>query len=111
MAWRLINERGGLFGFALIMALVFSISAYSVLFVASSQARQGGALGARSRARYAAEAGIIIAKESLWSNPGYCTGNPTIDTNGDGVDDTVVNVSVIPCGAGIAHEIRAQVVY
>ena len=115
------SERGGgLFGFAVLLALVSSIAAYAVLVVAMSQARQGKVLHERPRVRYAAEAGLVIAQERLWTNPDECTGNPPgstaglsqfIDTNGDSGGDTQVDVTWTNCGAGRRHRLSAKVTY
>lgn len=109
---QITSERGGgLFGLAVIVALVSSIAAYAVLTVAMSQARQGRVLHERARVRYAAEAGLVMLRERLWRNPGYC-GNSAeqIDTNGDGGGDTTVNLSVSNCAA-IRRDMTARVTY
>ena len=100
-------------GFVLILAVVSSIAAYGALMVASSQARQGTVLGTRFRARYAAEAGIVIAQAKLWRDPAYCpaAAPEPIDTDGNGSADTTVELTVTNCGAGNAHEVRAKVAY
>ena len=110
---RIDNERGGgLFGFAVIVALIASIAAYAVLAVALSQARQGTVLRERPRVRYAAEAGLVMLQQRLWRNPGYCAASSEqIDTNGDGGGDTTVELSVSNCGPTNRHQLLARVTY
>ena len=108
------SERGGLFGFALILALIASIAAYAALFTATAGGRYGKALKDRPRARYAAEAGIVIAREQLQRVPTYCGSPVAIDTDADGTNDTTVDITVTACGAGNEnqpHIIRGRVLY
>ncbi len=106
----LLNERGGLLGFALATALISSIMVYAVLFSAVSQGRQGRFLKERLRAQYVAEAGLVIAKEQLWRNPGYTGSTPTI-TDTAGLTPTRVTITVTAPDASGRQQISANVVY
>jgi len=88
----------------MMMALVASIVSYGVLQLAVSQGRQGKFFRSQTSARYLAEAGMVIAQETLRRDPinTFCS-NPTpvpIDTNGNGIDpsDPIVDVTVTPAG-------------
>ena len=108
------NERGALFGFAIITAVVSSIAAYAALFSATAGARMGAVLRGRPQARYAAESGLVIARERLQRTPTYCGSTEPLDTNADGVDDTNVEITVTTCGPGnerAPHIVRARVTY
>lgn len=75
---------------AVIMAsVVFAVAAFAVLMVALSMARRGGFDARRLQARYAAEAGLVWAKENLWNNPLFCNDNITV--NGFAVSITGTN--------------------
>ncbi len=106
----LLNERGGLLGFALATALISSITIYAVLFSAISQGRQGRFLKERLRAQYVAEAGLVIAKERLWRDPTYAGGVvPVTDTSG--LNSTNVTITVTVPDASGRQQISANVVY
>ena len=126
-------------GFALVAAmataLLCSIAAFAVLFMATSQARLGWLYQGRAEARYLAEAGLVIATQKLMADPNYCPGGvctrdpadpingsgincegpERVDTNGDGdtldPEDAVVAVTVTNCGMGNAHVIGGKVLY
>ena len=107
------TERGtGLFGFAVVLAIVASIAAYAILVIAMSQARQGHVLQEHPRARYAAEAGLVLLRERLLRNPAYCTSSSELtDTNGDGGGDTWINLQVTNCGVTNRHQLISRVAY
>ena len=117
----LSNSRGlGLLAFAIATAMISSLAAYAALLVSLNQARAGRVLHERPRARYAAEAGLVIAKERLWRNAGDCAGAglggtagvvQQIDTDGDGSGDTSVQIQWTNCGANGQHRITSTVVY
>ena len=107
------HEKRGAFliAMALISAVTGGIAAWSVLFVATAQARQAGLFRERTDARYLAEAGLVIARERLWASPAYCGGTESVDINGDGTGDVNVAVTVTNCGAGNPHQVTVQAVY
>lgn len=91
-----MSERGALLTFALATAVISSIAAYAALVVATSQARQGRVLQQRPSATYAAEAGVVVAREILWRNPTYTGETKMLDMNADGVAETQVTITVTP---------------
>ncbi len=99
----------------MVTALLCSIAAFAVLFMATFNARQSGFYRGRTTARYLAEAGLVIASRRLMANPSYCGGLEGVDTNGDGdvtdPTDAIVTVEVTNCGAGNNHVIRGAVSY
>lgn len=95
----------------MLLALVASAGAYAAVMTAYSQIRTSRLWRERTKARYLAEAALVIAQQRLWLSPGYCGGTVQVDTNGDQVGDTPVAVTVSNCGAGNRHEIRARVTY
>lgn len=82
--------------FALATAVISSIAAYAALVVATSQTRYGPLLEHRPPSRYAAEAGLVIAQETLWRDPSYVGGAQMLDMDADGTADTTVVISVTP---------------
>ena len=108
------TQRGMVLGIVVVMAFIAAVASYTILLVAASQARQGQFWRQRFRARYAAEAGIVWAMERLWANQAYCGAPdpPPFDTDGDGVADTTVDVTMSGCGGGAANRtISAAVTY
>ena len=96
------NVRGNVLLVAILTATVSAIVSYSVLYIATTQGRQGRFQRERTRVRNAAEAGVVYAQQQLWQNASYAGG--TITINGIQVAVTVTNP-----GAGNAHEIQAEV--
>lgn len=109
------NERGAfLIAMAAILGIVCGITAWSSLFVAMTEARHAKVFREHSSSRYLAEAGLMIAREKLWTNPAYCGGNEIIDLDGDGIleaSDATVTVTVSDCGAGNPHQLSVQINY
>ena len=106
------HQRGMILGLVIVTAFIAAVAAYTILVVAASQARQGRFWRERFRSRYAAEAGVVWAMERLWADPTYCgtPDPPPFDTNGDGVPDATVDVSVTGCG-GASRTLSAVVVF
>jgi hypothetical protein len=90
----------------MVAGLLAAIGAYTMLMVAISRARQQRFHETRTLNRHLAEAGVVIARERLWTVPAYCGGTEQVDTDGDGTGDTPVSVVVTNCGAGSNQEIR-----
>ena len=80
-------------GLVILMALVFSVAAYAVLFMVMSLKQRAGYHEHNLRARYAAEAGMVWAMQQLWINPNWTSiqGNvdKVVDTSGDGIENPV----------------------
>lgn len=103
------NERGAALAFIIVTGLVASVVAYSLLFMATSQARQARVIPDRMEARYVAEAGLVIALERLQSDSTYasqarCPGGTQdvtlteqVDVDGNGTGETPVEVTVFAC--------------
>ena len=93
-------------GASILTALVCSVIAYLVVFLAVSQARQARFYHRRVRARYATEAALVWAQQKLRADPAFCM------TNGDGpaVGDYQTKVTVTNCGANNSHQIKARIV-
>ena len=122
------QERGFALAAAMATALLCSIAAFAVIFMAMFNARQSTFYRDRAQSRYLAEAALVIAMQKLRNEattpyPSDCTGgnvgtnrtaNEFIDTNGDGttaLPDPQVAVTVTNCGAGRPHAITATVPY
>ena len=108
------NERGMALGFVLIIALLGAIAAYAILMLAISQARHSAFSQERPSARYAAEAGLVWARQRLWEDPTSCfPANPdlSVDADGDGTAETNVDIVASSCGATDRRTLTAQVVY
>ena len=126
------HERGIALAMVIVMAVVFSIAAFTSLTVALSAFRRqtkGVSSSSELRARYAAEAGLVYAMERLWANPGYpqqccappgggtgCSGQTKtdtlqLDTDGVGGNDTTVTITVTNCGANRDHTLKANVTF
>ena len=111
---RSFHRRGIALVVVLLTAVVFSIAAFGVLTVAVSRARQIDYLGEdRIRYRAAAEAGLVWAMQRLWVTPGWCGAPPfpPLDTDGDGIPETVVSITVAPCGPNVQHTLDAKVTW
>lgn len=88
------NERGVLvLGATIVLALVCSITAYTLLIMSSSQALRARMIERNIRARYLAEAGRIWAAAHLWRDPMFCPVNLPVTLEG-----MTVLVSVTNCG-------------
>ena len=127
------REEGFALTAAMVTALLCSIAAFTVLFMAISGARRSGFFRGRTTGRYLAEAGLVIAREKLMADPNYCPGGPCtpggpcigtepVDTNNgagggfaNGVtsdsDDALVTITVTNCGAGNNHVVSATMSY
>ena len=102
------QERGAVLGVAIMTAIVCSVVAYLILFLATSQARQARFYHRRVRARYATEAAIVWAQQQLRANPAFCM----TDGNGpllEGLEEYQTKVTVTSCGAGNNHQIQARI--
>jgi Tfp pilus assembly protein PilX len=113
------DNRGMAMTLVLTMAVVAALAAYGNLMLAVQQARSSEHLQAHALARYAAEAGYIIARERLWVNSNYCTGADAsapgvienFDGNADGTTDLTIELKVYPCVAGATRTIESQVIF
>jgi hypothetical protein len=111
------SERGVALGLIIITSIVFGIAAFGLLYSATNQGEQGQFLGeGRLRARYAAEAGLVMAMQEQFVNPADCAfgaGPPFnyfLDTDNDATNDTKVSVTLVPCpSAGTASKMQAKV--
>ena len=107
-------ERGVVLGMVLITSVIFGIAAFGLLFLAMSQSTQTVVVSeSRTRARYAAESGLVMAMQELWANPLDCAFGPyNLDTNNDGINETTVTVAAVPCPApGIMSTLQATVTF
>jgi Tfp pilus assembly protein PilX len=110
------SERGSALGLVVATALLSSMGAYVMLQLANSQAQQAQFHRNRMRARYAAEAGFVWAKQRLEASPP--APEPTFDDAPDlEVDGIPVDITVIcegggapPCGTD-RRTIRVSVSY
>ncbi len=81
------RQQGAVLAAMMMASAVFSAAAYSILFLAVSQARQAESLEDRVQARYAAEAGIVWAMAQLQANPDLRFSAGTTDLDGvTGID-------------------------
>ena len=108
------NQRGAALGIVIFIALVCGIASYFMLFAATTEARHSKFFRERVTARQAAEAGLVIAMQRLWDNPGYCgvggTGTETFNIPvGAGAVPVTVNIS--DCNPGNPKSLSAQVNY
>ena len=99
------QERGTVLAVAVLTAIVCSIAAYLVLFLAISQARHARFYHQRVRARYATEAAIVWAQQQLRANPAFC---PNL-ANAPVMEGYQVQVTVTNCGANNTHQIQARI--
>ena len=100
------TERGAILPIVLGTALLCAIAAYAVLIIVAAQGRHAQFYRGRLRARYAAEAGMVWAKERLWLNPTYC-GNPAPPP----IEGMVVSITISDCTAGSNKTIAARATY
>lgn len=121
------KQRGAVLGIAVLSAVVGSFAAYALLMLALVRARQAQfSIAGRPKARYLAEAALVVARAKLWGEDVIPYPDPTsscmvpgsdavatedIDTDGDGLGDTQVDVTVTNCGAPGPHTVTARVVY
>lgn len=91
----------------IMVALIGALAGLTMLTVAISHIKRSQFWHQRGRARYLAEAGLVLARERLFIDPDYCGGTESLDTNGDQVGDTPVTIGISNCGEGNRHEIRA----
>lgn len=95
------NERGMALGIVIFSAIVFSVASFAVLNVAMSRAQTSTFQEGRVRARYAAEAGLVWARERLWADPGFpnfcIPGGFSLpfDSDGNGVIDAPYDFVII----------------
>ena len=103
------HERGFALAATVITALLCAVAAYVILLIATSQARRAKVFQERYAARYAAEAGLVWAKEQLWANPTWSP-NPGTDVtiNGLAVDILLPTCSSNPCEE---RQLQAKVIY
>ena len=103
------SRRGIALAAALMFALIASISAYVLLFMAHATARQSYIFRKRAESRFASEAGVVWALQRLWPDTAYC-GVPD-PAPGTFIPATTVDVTMTTCGAGNAHRITSKVTY
>ena len=126
MMQRLQQENGFVLVAVTATALLCSVAAVGVLYLAVTQGRQAGFYEGRTEGRYLAEAGLVLAQQKLMADPAYCpggacvpgsacTGTQKVDTNFDGdmldPDDASVTITVTNCGVGRPHAISAKALY
>ena len=104
------HERGFALAATVITALLCAVAAYVVLLIATSQARRAKVFQERYAARYAAEAGLVWAKEQkLWTTPTWSSGaGADVTINGFNVDINLPPCTATPCEA---RKFEAKVVY
>ncbi len=114
------NQRGAALGIVIFIAMVCGIASYFMLFAATTEARHSKFFRERVTARQAAEAGLVIAMQRLWDNPGYCG---SIMLPPGGYEDfavpipslvpvtVTVRVSVSDCTPGNPKSLSARVDY
>ena len=111
------NERGIALGLVLIATVIFGIAAFGLLFMAMSQSQQQSFLSEdRLRARYAAEAGLVMAMQEMWQNDCVfgAAGNYLLDTDNDGTNETTVTVTMTPAcppAAATPSKLQAKVTW
>ena len=104
------QEHGAVLGVAIMTAIVCSVVAYLILFLATSQARQARFYHQRVRARYATEAAIIWAQQRLRADPNF-PGTLDCRIAGPTIEGYPTQVTVTSCGAGNnSHQIQARIV-
>ena len=97
------NQRGMALGMAVLVAVCFSIAAFTALVLALSRAKQKDFYKRRARAQYVAEAGLVWAMERLWVDQTYCDIPAPPTMNGLAATITVTN-----CG-GVNHTVSSTV--
>lgn len=118
----MVNQRGAVLGIVVLIAIIGSIAAYTVLMLSVAGARQSLLATRRTQARYLAEAAMVVAMQQLWAEavtpyPGACVPGTDavttelLDTDGDGTGDAPVEVTVTNCGPGGSHAVAARVMY
>ncbi len=108
------GERGVVLGMVLITSIIFGIAAFGLLSLAMNPGQAIFAGEGRTRARYAAEAGLVFAMQRLWVNPTNCAtlSPPPLDTDDNGIPDTTVTVTAVPCpGPGVVSTLQAKVTF
>ena len=109
-----MGRKGVVLMITVMTAIVCAIAAYAALQIAIAEARQAVFYRDRTKARYAAEAGLVWAQQRLWQNPADCfNANPDVALDHDADPATPplnVDVTVTPCGAPNAR-LNAKVVY
>ena len=105
------DQRGAALWIVIVTAFMCAVAAYSILFMASSEARRARYFRDRTGARYLAETGLVIAMQQLWADPAYCGGSELVDTDGNGAGDQPVVVTVTNCGANNVHQLQTKVTF
>lgn len=113
------EEHGSALATTIGVALVCSVAAYTILFIARAQVGPAELFRERLRARYAAEAGVVWAQAQLWTDPNISFPAGDVDfVFSDARGDINVDVVVPPCGGGggggcygYRREISATVMY
>ena len=92
-------QQGTVLPLTVAIALLASISAYTILMMARAQALQARFYRERTLARYAAEAGIVWAMQRLWNDPAWSSGAGTDFTTPEGVavDIVMPSCALTPC--------------
>lgn len=91
------GERGAALGMVVVIAVCFSIAAFTALILALSRTRTKDFYKRRVVAHYAAEAGLVWAMQRLWVDSSECFHGPN--------DFTVPD----PDGAGPLQPITVQI--
>lgn len=107
MSEGLREQRGAALAMVVLVAVCFSIAAFTALILALSRARTKDFYKRRAVAQYAAEAGLVWATQRLWADGTYCgvPGPPPI--NGLTVTITVSP----PCVPGVNHTLSSKVTF
>ncbi len=100
------TRRGSTLVMAIMVAVIFAVAAYAVLYMSLGMRQRADFSERNLRARYAAESGYIMAMEKMWTPAGCGSGfTAPFDADGDGVNETTLNVT---CAGG---QVTVQVTY
>lgn len=105
------NERGGLIAYVLIMSVVFSIGALSVLLSAMAEVKAARAQRWRTQARYLAEAEMIRLKTRLFDDPSNKAPIGSVRVIDGRTFDATASISTCTAGPNCADKILVRVVY
>ena len=107
------KTRGAALAIVVFIAAVCAIAAYFALFSATTEARHGRFYRERLVARAAAEAGLVIAMQRLYANPGYCGTGGGTETFAIpvGAGSVPVTVTISDCNPANRKQVSARVDY
>ena len=103
------QNRGIVLSAVLILSIIFGLAAYADLMLAMNVSKKRKFWKERMNARYAAEAGVVYAKQIIWIDKRWASPEGVdFYLNGFGVDVVVPACTQTPCES---REISASVVY